>query len=159
MLLHCIGHLCMQSEGSSYKVTIFFKSEKLIGLHTLLSGIGNERVNFPTWWEASCGHVGPLHLSKSKMRFILTCMELFIWVPLHHSPEELYIRRNCYKSYSLSHFFTWCPTPGQGSNFLSVTLSHLKKIFNISGIKTFPYHTQSNGRLECFHSTLNGGRT
>ncbi len=35
----------MQSEGSSYKVTIFKNSEKPTGLHPLLSGIGNERVN------------------------------------------------------------------------------------------------------------------
>ncbi len=41
MLLQCIGHLCMQSEGSSYKVTIFKNSEKPTGLHPLLSGIGN----------------------------------------------------------------------------------------------------------------------
>ncbi len=34
----------MQSEGSSYKVTIFLNSEKSTGLHPLLSGIGNERV-------------------------------------------------------------------------------------------------------------------
>ncbi len=34
----------MQSEGSSYKVTIFKNSEKPTGLHPLLSGIGNERV-------------------------------------------------------------------------------------------------------------------
>ncbi len=44
MLLQCIGHLCMQSEGSSYKVTIFKNSEKSIGLHPLQSGIRNERV-------------------------------------------------------------------------------------------------------------------
>ncbi len=35
----------MQSEGSSYKVTILKNSEKPTGLHPLLSGIGNERVN------------------------------------------------------------------------------------------------------------------
>ncbi len=35
----------MQSEGSNYKVTIFKNSEKPTGLHPLLSGIGNERVN------------------------------------------------------------------------------------------------------------------
>ncbi len=34
----------MQSEGSSYKVTIFKNSEKSIGLHPLQSGIRNERV-------------------------------------------------------------------------------------------------------------------
>ncbi len=32
-------------KGSSYKVTIFKNSEKPTGLHPLLSGIGNERVN------------------------------------------------------------------------------------------------------------------
>ncbi len=35
----------MQSEGSSYKVTICKNSEKPTGLHPLQSGIGNERVN------------------------------------------------------------------------------------------------------------------
>ncbi len=34
----------MQSEGSSYKVTILKNSEKSIGLHLLQSGIRNERV-------------------------------------------------------------------------------------------------------------------
>ncbi len=40
----------MQSEGSSYKVTIFKNSEKPTGLHPLLSGIGNERVNLGTFF-------------------------------------------------------------------------------------------------------------
>ncbi len=38
--------MCMQSEGSSYKVTIFLNSEKSIGLHPLRSGIRNERVKW-----------------------------------------------------------------------------------------------------------------
>ncbi len=35
----------LQSEGSSYKVTILKNLEKSIGLHPLRSGIRNERVN------------------------------------------------------------------------------------------------------------------
>ena len=37
---------------------------------------------------------------------------------------------------------------------MSITLSLLKKRFNIGSIRTSPYHPQSNGRLERFHSTL-----
>ncbi len=37
----------MQSEGSSYKVTVFFYSEKPTGLHPLKRGIRNERVKSP----------------------------------------------------------------------------------------------------------------
>ncbi len=42
----------------------------------------------------------------------------------------------------------------QGTNFLSKVLTHLYKKLGISRVRTSPYHPQSNGRLERFHSTL-----
>ncbi len=42
----------------------------------------------------------------------------------------------------------------QGTNFLSKVLTHLYKKLGISRVRTSPYHPQSNGCLERFHSTL-----
>ncbi len=66
MLFQCIGHLCMQSEGSSYKVTIFKNLENTNGLHPLLSEIRHERV------KPHANHI--MHWN-----FIYTCSVSISW--------------------------------------------------------------------------------
>ncbi len=100
--------------------------------------------------------VGPLPTSKPKFRFILTCLELASGFPFA-VPLKSYTSEETSKA--ILSIISVLGTPlviltDQGSNFMSVTLSHLKKRFNISSIRTSPYHPQSNGRLERFHSTL-----
>ncbi len=42
----------------------------------------------------------------------------------------------------------------QGSNFMSRVVKHVTDKFAINRIRTSPYHPESNGQLERFHSTL-----
>ncbi len=80
-----------------------------------------------------------------------------IGFPLCSSSENLHLRGNFQ-----GHFVYYCSfgstshhsLTDQGSNFMSITLSLLKERYNIGSIRTSPYHPQSNGRLERFHSTL-----
>ncbi len=100
--------------------------------------------------------VGPLPTSKQKFRFILTCLELASGFPFA-IPLKSYTSEETSKA--ILSIISILGTPlliltDQGSNFMSLTLSHLKQRFNISSIRTSPYHPQSNGRLERFHSTL-----
>ncbi len=100
--------------------------------------------------------VGPLPTSKHKLRFIFTCMELSSGYPFA-IPLRNYTAEETAKALLSVISILGSPLQllsDQGSNFLSTTLSHLKSMFHIATIKTSPYHPQSNGRLERFHSTL-----
>ncbi len=89
--------------------------------------------------------VGPLPTSKQKYRFILPSMEMATSYPFA-VPLRNYTLEETAKAI--------LPIISKGSNFLSVTLNHLYKKFGISKIKTSAYHSQSNGKLERFHSTM-----
>ncbi len=106
--------------------------------------------------KLALGIVGVLPTSKHKYRFILTCLELASGFPFA-IPLKSYTSEDTSKAI-LSIISILGPPlvilTDQGSNFMSLTLSHLKKRFNISSIRTSAYHPQSNGRLERFHSTL-----
>ncbi len=100
--------------------------------------------------------VDPLPTSKQKLRFILTAMELATGYPFavairNYTAEET--------ANAILSIISILGAPiqilsDQGVNFLSSTLNHVYKRFGITRIKTSPYHPQSNGRLERFHSTL-----
>ncbi len=100
--------------------------------------------------------VGPLPTSKSKFRFILTCLEMASGFPFA-VPLKTYTSEETAKAI-LSVISVLGTTlvilTDQGSNFMSLTLTHLKRKLNVSSIGTSAYHPQSNGRLERFHSTL-----
>ncbi len=100
--------------------------------------------------------VGPLPLSKNKLRYIFTCMELSSGFPFALA-LKLYTAEETAKA--ILSVISNLGTPlqilsDQGSNFLSLILFLLYKHFGIGKIKTSPYHPQSNGHLERFHSTL-----
>ena len=44
----------------------------------------------------------------------------------------------------------------QGSNFMSSLMKKVTELLQIHQLKTSPYHPQTDGMLECFHSTLKG---
>ncbi len=54
--------------------------------------------------------VGPLTLSKSKMRFILTCMELSSGFPFAIPLRTIHPKK-LLKLFSQSFLYYWCPTP------------------------------------------------
>lgn len=100
--------------------------------------------------------VGPLPTSMQKFRYIFTCIEMASGFPFA-IPMKSYTSEVTSKA--LLSIISLLGSPliiltDQGTNFMSLTLSHLKKRFNIASIRTSPYHPQSNGRLERFHSTL-----
>ncbi len=100
--------------------------------------------------------VGPLPKSKNNLRFIFTCMELASGFPFAIALKT-YTADETAKALLSVISILGAPLhvlSDQGSNFLSVTLTKLEEKFGIGGIKTSPYHPQSNGRLERFHSTL-----
>ncbi len=100
--------------------------------------------------------VGPLPLSRHKMRYIFTAMELASAYPFA-IPLPNYTAASTAKS--LLSIIAILGTPlvilsDQGTNFLSTTVSHLYNKFGIQRMKTAPYRPQSNGKLERFHGTL-----
>ncbi len=100
--------------------------------------------------------VGPLPMSKQKYRFILTCLEMASGFPFA-VPLKSYTSEETAKA--ILSIISILGTPltiltDQGSNFMSVTLAHLKRKLHMSSIRTSAYHPQSNGRLERFHSAL-----
>ncbi len=100
--------------------------------------------------------VGPLPTSKQKLRFILTAMELATGYPFAVAIRN-YTAEETAKAILSIISILGAPIQilsDQGANFLSSTLNHVYKRFGIARIKTSPYHPQSNGRLERFHSTL-----
>ncbi len=91
-----------------------------------------------------------------KFRFIFTCMELATGYPFA-VPLRSYTSEETEKAILSVIAILGAPIiilSDQGSNFLSITLTHLYKKFGISRIKTSAYHPQSNGKLERFHSTM-----
>ncbi len=100
--------------------------------------------------------VGPLPTSKQKFRFILTCLEMASGFPFA-VPLKSYTSEETARAILSVVSFLGTPLTiltDQGTNFMSVTLSHLKKKLHMASIRTSAYHPQSNGRLERFHSTL-----
>ncbi len=100
--------------------------------------------------------VGPLPILKMKFRFIFTCMELATGYPFA-VPLRSYTSEETAKAILSVIAIVGAPIiilSDQGSNFLSITLTHLYKKVGISRIKTSAYHPHSNGKLERFHSTM-----
>ncbi len=100
--------------------------------------------------------VGPLPKSKHNYRFIFTSMELASGFPFA-VPLRSYTAEDTAQALLSVISVTGPPLAilsDQGSNFMSKVLSLLYKKLGISRVRTSPYHPQSNGRLERFHSTL-----
>ncbi len=100
--------------------------------------------------------VGPLTKAKGNYRFIFTCMELASGYPFA-IPIRNYTADTTAQCLLNIVSFLGIPLQilsDQGANFLSSTITHLCRKFGIHKIQTFPYHPQSNGRLERFHATL-----
>ncbi len=100
--------------------------------------------------------VSPLPTSKQKFRYILTSLEIASGFPFA-VPLRSYTSEETAKA--ILSVIAILGTPltfltDQGTNFMSLTHSHLKRKLHVSSIRTSPYHPQSNGRLERFHATL-----
>ncbi len=90
--------------------------------------------------------VGPLPKSKCHFRFILTCMDMATSFPFA-VPLRMYTSEDTAEALLSIISVIGSPLtilPDQGSNFLSVTLSHLFKKLGVVCIKTSPYRPQSN---------------
>ncbi len=100
--------------------------------------------------------VGPLPKSNRGFRFLLTTMDLstgfsFALPMKGYTAEET--------AQNLLAIMSILGPPkailsDQGANFMSTVLSHLYDKLAIQKIMTTPYHPESNGKLEKFHSSL-----
>ena len=102
--------------------------------------------------------VGPLPITTSGYRYILTFMCLFT-----KFPEAIPLRRvdNLTVCNAMMDVFSRYGLPkvllsDQGSVFTSQLTRQLCKTFEISKVQTSPYHPQSDGALERWHACLKG---
>ena len=100
--------------------------------------------------------VGPLPMTARKKRFILTIMDMAT-----RYPEAKALRRVDTQAIlkPLINFFSRFGFPAEilsdrGSNFTSKLMKEVTKRLKIEQVLASPYHPESNGALERWHSTL-----
>ncbi len=100
--------------------------------------------------------VGPLVKSKSGFRYILTAMDLATSFPFAYSMKSCTANETAHKLLSIFSMFgpPVAILSDQGTNFMSKVLQSFYEKLAIQRISTSPYHPESNGKLERFHSTL-----
>ena len=108
------------------------------------------------WQRIAVDIVGPLDRSRGGNKYLLTIIDFAT-----RYPEAIPLRKTdaatvCEK---LIEVFTRYGIPEEllsdrGSNFLAKVTTELMKKLGVKHIKTSPYHPQTNGTLERFHSTL-----
>ena len=100
--------------------------------------------------------VGPLERTRRGNRYVLTLMDFATKypeaVPLHRidAPTICQELLTIFSRYGLPEQIL----SDRGSNFLARVTQELLRKLDIAHLKTSPYHPQSNGMLERFHSTL-----
>ena len=102
--------------------------------------------------------VGPLRRTKRGNKYILTMMDFAT-----RYPEAIPLRRTDATTVAeaLCETFARLGLPeeilsDQGSNFTSGLMKRVTELLQIHQLKTSPYHPQTDGMLERFHSTLKG---
>ncbi len=100
--------------------------------------------------------VGPLVKSKSGFRYILTAMDLATSFPFAYPMKSCTANETAHKLLSIFSMFgpPVAILSDQGTNFMSKVLQSFYEKLAIQRISTSPYHPESNGKLERFHSTL-----
>lgn len=100
--------------------------------------------------------VGPLRRTKHGHKYILTLMDFAT-----RYPEAIPLRKTDAKTVAeaLVTIFTKTGIPKEvlsdrGSNFMSTVMQQTFAMLGVTHITTSPYHPQTNGMLERFHSTL-----
>ncbi len=100
--------------------------------------------------------VGPLPMTERKNRYVLTLMDMAT-----RYPEALPLRRIDTETVAdaLIQFFARFGLPKEllsdrGSNFTSQLMKEVNKRLGITQIFASPYHPETNGMLERWHSTL-----
>jgi len=109
------------------------------------------------WSRIAIDIVGPLPTcDKSQNRFVLTVLDLAT-----HYPEAIALtdHRAPQVAKALSTVFCrfgFCQEilSDQGTDFMSEVMKYFLREFNISHIRTSPYHPQTNGSCERFHRTM-----
>ena len=102
--------------------------------------------------------VGPLPITTTGYRYVLTCMCLFT-----KFPDAIPLRRvdNTTVLEAMVEIFTRYGIPkailtDQGSVFTSKLTRMVCKTFDVKKIQTSPYHPQTDGALERWHACLKG---
>ena len=109
------------------------------------------------WVKIALDIVGPLPLSESGNKYVLTCQDnltkYLIAIPIDNQEAEtvadIFVNKIC-----LIHGIPQIVLTDQGSNFMSKLFQRMCKLFKIKKIATSSYHPQSNGSLERSHHVL-----
>ena len=102
--------------------------------------------------------VGPLPRSKAGHRYILVLCDYATRYPeaiALHSIDAEHIAEELIKLFSRVGVPKEILTD-QGSNFTSQLLAELYRLLGVKGIRTSPYHPQTDGLVERFNQTLKG---
>jgi hypothetical protein len=109
------------------------------------------------WEKVYLDIVGPLPMTESNMRYILTCQDnlskYFMAIPLKSQTAEE-VTSAFVKNIVLIYGIPTEIVTDQGSNFMSDVFKRICKLFKIEKICTTAYHPESNGALERTHKTL-----
>jgi hypothetical protein len=109
------------------------------------------------WDKVYLDVVGPLAMTQSGMKYILTCQDnlskYFIAIPLQNQTAEE-VTNAFVKNIILIYGIPTEILTDQGSNFMSDVFKRICKLFKIEKIHTTAYHPESNGALERTHKTL-----
>jgi hypothetical protein len=109
------------------------------------------------WEKIYLDIVGPLPVTESGMKYILTCQDnlskYFIAVPLQNQTAEE-VTNSFVKNIILIYGIPTEIATDQGTNFMSDIFKRICKLFKIEKICTTAYHPESNGALERTHKTL-----
>lgn len=102
--------------------------------------------------------VGPLERTQTGFRYILVVCDYAT-----RYPEAFPLRKISARpiAQALLHLFSRVGIPqeiltDQGTAFLSKTLKHVYSLLGIKGIRTTPYHPQTDGLVERYNQTLKG---
>ena len=109
------------------------------------------------WSRIAIDIVGPLPTcTKSQNGFVLTVLDLAT-----HYPEAVALPDHTAPQVGKALSTVFCRfgfcreiLSDQGTDFMSEVMSYFLKEFNISHIRTSPYHPQTNGSCERFHRTM-----
>ena len=95
--------------------------------------------------------VGPLRRTKKGNRYILTLMDFAT-----RYPEAIPLRRIDAETVAeaLCTIFTRLGISDQGTQFMSTLMKCVMDLLQVQQLKTSPYHPETDGMLERFHSTL-----
>ena len=102
--------------------------------------------------------VGPLPRSRAGHRYVLVVCDYATWYPeavAMRSVDAEHVAEELVRLFSRVGIPREILTD-QGTNFTSELLAEMYRLLHIDGLRTSPYHPQTDGMVERFNGTLKG---